>query len=530
MKKKELEEYFTSDKTSWFTLDDEENKVWDRSRVSEFWERIRKYKVKKKDFNFSYYVFPDFEFEREGEYLKKNPVKKGNKKTESNEIDDEFDFFTKTGYDEKGFSEKVSFKGTVFLGNTSFYKYYFKEEVDFSHADFRGSIGFGDCVFFKDATFNNIITYEQFTLFDSIFHKKANFSFAEFCEFTFFNNNEFSRVNFFGVNFKEDVYVSDSVFKKKVSFMDGISEKNFRLNKLAFEEEIDFTNFTSLEETSFYNVLFGNDTSFDYAKVENKLKIQSSFFFKKCSFSHAKLNQLELIDLNHKIECDDFYYELHHEKAYISNLWKQLNNVSSSPKLFFDNVSFSAKTQFTRLNLKDIELYNCDVTLVSFSRCEWDVDNKRLVLKNENSNYRDSEIHYRQLKKVFDSEKNWEYSGYSYVSEMEMRKKRLWKEKKYADWLIYKFYSFFGGYTQNYLRPLFSLFILIVFSSVIYYFIDYNTLKAIQRGLKGAIPYLEIDTEKPFQGYWLIWKNIQLMLSGTFTAFFILALRKRFKQ
>ena len=111
-----------------------------------------------------------------------------------------------------------------------------------------------------------------------------------------------------------------------------------------------------------------------------------------------------------------------------------------------------------------------------------------------------------------------------------MRKKRLWKEKRFVDWVIYKFYDLFGGYTQDYIRPLLCLFILSGISTVIYYFMDYSVLKAFQRGVKGSIPYLQIDIEKPFYGYWLIWKNIQLVLSGTFIAFFILALRKRFKQ
>lgn len=152
------------------------------------------------------------------------------------------------------------------------------------------------------------------------------------------------------------------------------------------------------------------------------------------------------------------------------------------------------------------------------------------MLKNEEFSFTDSEEHYRQLKKNFDGMKNWELSGYAYVSEMEMRKRSLWKEKKYFEWVIYAFYGNFGGYTQNIKKPIISLFGLIVTFSVIYYFIDFNWLKAIQRGVKGAIPYIQIDTVNPFTGYWLILRNVEFLLGATFLTFFILALRKRFKQ
>ncbi|MBC8756389.1 hypothetical protein H2O64_17065 [Kordia sp. YSTF-M3] len=113
---------------------------------------------------------------------------------------------------------------------------------------------------------------------------------------------------------------------------------------------------------------------------------------------------------------------------------------------------------------------------------------------------------------------------------MEMRKRRLFLEKKYYQWFIYKFYDVFGGYTQDFKKPILSILCLILMFSGIYYFIDYDILKALQRGVKGALPYMEIDTKNPFEGYWLILRNIELVLGGTFLAFFVLALRKRFKQ
>ncbi len=281
----------------------------------------------------------------------------------------------------------------------------------------------------------------------------------------------------------------------------------------------------------FHKVVFIGKVNFDYSRIEEKILILSCSFFNRCTFINTKLRKLNLEDLNKPIakeEYEPFFFT--YKENLSDELIEKIKAPFLPPNLVFDSISFDSETLFTRMDLREVEFYNCDVSNIKFSRCDWNTNKKRLVLRKEELDYRDSEAHYRQLKKNFDSEKNWELSGYSYVSEMQMRKKRLWKEKRFVDWVIYKFYDLFGGYTQDYIRPLLCLFILSGISTVIYYFMDYSVLKAFQRGVKGSIPYLQIDIEKPFYGYWLIWKNIQLVLSGTFIAFFILALRKRFKQ
>ena len=59
MKPKELEEYFKSDKSDWYHIDSEGYKEWDTKKVKEFWKRIRS----KKNNNYSYYIFPEFELD-----------------------------------------------------------------------------------------------------------------------------------------------------------------------------------------------------------------------------------------------------------------------------------------------------------------------------------------------------------------------------------------------------------------------------------------------------------------------------------
>ncbi|MCF2873349.1 MULTISPECIES: pentapeptide repeat-containing protein [unclassified Tenacibaculum] len=516
MKKKELEEYFKSNKEDWYKTDEKGDKNWDFEKVSEFWQRIRDHKISKGDYDFSDYIFPEFE-DLDKEKIEKDLLG--------------INFSINIRETKTIFLKKTNFFNAVFLGNTTFTNYLFEEKVDFSKAVFCEHVDITDCIFNKRVGFNHSIFHEGLGLTYSEFKSKISFSYVEFKEYVVFNNNIFNELYLWGVNFKKTAYLLNLIINNDAVFGQNVFEEEVNFNDILFKKNVDFSGVVSELKVVFHKVVFIGKVNFDYSRIKEKLQILSCSFFNRCTFINTKLRNLNLEDLNKSITKEEYAHFFFTYKENLSDeLLEEFRGPFLPPNLIFDSISFDSETLFTRMDLRGVEFYNCDISNIKFSRCDWNIDKKRLVLKNEIKNHRDSEAHYRQLKKNFDSEKNWELSGYSYVSEMEMRKKRLWKEKKYVDWFIYKFYDFFGGYTQDYVRPLFCLFLLLIVSSIIYFFIDYNLLKAIQRGLKGSIPYLQIDIEKPFKGYWLIWKNIQLMLSGTFIAFFILALRKRFKQ
>lgn len=276
---------------------------------------------------------------------------------------------------------------------------------------------------------------------------------------------------------------------------------------MIFNHKVSFKDAIFLGETYFEFIVFNQSVNFRNSTFKNELLIRGSKFYDNVFFLNAKFEQIKVIDI---------------EKA---------NGI------FFHSHNFTDGAFFQRVNLTTTSFFQCDLTHITFKECDWG-NHSRIRLYDEKdklSDHRDIkglEELYRQLKRKFDSNKDWELSGKAYVSEMEMRKKRLWKQGNYYHWFIYWFYGFFGGYTQNLLKPILSMIALVILFSGIYYFIDYDILYALQRGTKGALPYLSIDIAKDnqFNGYWLIARNIELILGGTFLSFFILALRKRFKQ
>ena len=188
-----------------------------------------------------------------------------------------------------------------------------------------------------------------------------------------------------------------------------------------------------------------------------------------------------------------------------------------------------------------VQFINSDLIHPNFYSCEWNSSN-RLIIFNESDYFKGiSELNelenlYRQLKSNFQNSRDWELSGKAYVSELTIRKKRLYLEKKFFSWFLYSFYDKFGGFTQNYLRPfLWYVGFTFIFFPLLYFIIEititdlggYTILSnSYIKSFAASIPF--INTDIIYQNWWV--QSFQIVFSTILIAFFILALRKRFKQ
>lgn len=326
-----------------------------------------------------------------------------------------------------------------------------------------------------------------------------------------------------------------------------------------FKKSIYFNNCTFLGYTDFQNVNFEQNARFTSVNFCHETNFNFAIFNEDSSFSRCKYNGIAIY-FKTKFNKETYFYKTQFisevyfiQTEFNTAIFKQIfigenellfekiiNN--SFPSVTFIDSRLNSNVVFRKIDMRPISFIKTDIGNVKFLHCVWLGEN-RIKLNSENHTnndslfredimitYSDLEDTYRQLKKNFDFTKNWELSGYAYVSEMHMREKRLWNEENYYYWFLYWFYGYFSGYTQDVKKPILSLVGLISIFSLLFYFIDQDMTSAIQRSFKGAIPYFEIGIEKPFEGYWLVLKNIETVLGGTFLAFFILALRKRFKQ
>lgn len=468
-----VKDYFKEDKIDWFE-EKEEKKEWDSDKVKQFWQLIRKYVMpngkKNQLLDFSFFIFPVSEFSIFDRVFY-NILDKSSS----------MDFWHNV--DDKEFKEVVNFTSAIFLQFIPFYEVNFKKAVDFSHVNFSN-------VKFDDVKFNDDV----------------KFAAASFLEKSSFSEVEFSKeVDFMLVSFSERITFFSCYFRKRVIFYATRFSKDSEFNYCHFLESVDFS-----------QSVFKNASTFRRG------------FFKKANFSFTFFEDVSFIRLNKK------------------------DNYTESPILFFQDVFFNENTIFQNTNLDQLTLINCDVINVTFSRCKWNDKTSRIKLKNDLSGeylsrqtrieqFIDAENHYRQLKKNFDTSKNWELSGKAYVSEMEMRKYRLLLEKNYLQWTIYWFYSTLGGYTQNFIRPLIILLSSIVIFAGIYFYLDFpnhfsfwniqsviesSISESFQKSFDAAFPFFKPVHE--YQYWWI--RYFQTFFCGTLLTFFILALRKRFKQ
>ncbi|MEM9685549.1 MAG: hypothetical protein AAF934_01335, partial [Bacteroidota bacterium] len=141
--------------------------------------------------------------------------------------------------------------------------------------------------------------------------------------------------------------------------------------------------------------------------------------------------------------------------------------------------------------------------------------------------------------KNFDSNKDWELSGKSFRSELLMRRyglhqsfRRKWYKhlfifnSHFYEWFFYWVYGRFSGFTQSIVTPFVLFIAVIVIFTVGYYYESSSFWDSLQKSLVAALPLFK--TELTYSNWWV--KSSETFICSILLVFFILSLRKRFKQ
>lgn len=474
----DLDKYFKSDKSDWFVVDEKRNKNWDESLVNDFWDKIRTYKTSKNDYDFKGYVFPKF-------------IQKFTKKGKSLNFD---------------------------------WNFWRKGEI----ARFGVDILFDDAVFLDDVFLNNVLFLKNTFFMTTKFEGKVFLTNSEFDNYISFNFSEFKgHVNFNSCIFKNGIEIQDVNFIKNVDFSGCKFSSNAIYRNTIFNEEVKW-NYTEFNKsTSFYEVRFLAESQFIGTSFLGNTYFDHSEFT-NCTFNKIKTAHYEL--LFNSIKLDE------------------------GSNLIFRNCHLGSKVEFRRCKMKEIGFLTSNIQDTRFLNCDWYIKN-RIIVKNEkilkndkinkDFNLKDIENTYRQLKKNFDYNKNWHLSGNAFVSEMVWRKAIFKNEKKWLDFFIYWLYGVFGGYTQDYKRSIKWFFLCSLLVFPLFYFVEYNfwygdswgcsfidavefnsVNNSFEKSISASLPFLKTDLE--YLSWWS--KSFQTIISSILLTFFILALRKQFKQ
>lgn len=412
----------------------------------------------------------------------------------------------------------------------------FTDETYFKNLELR-KIEFSNCKFQKKISFSSF-KLDSLEISSSIFGEGLSIY-----------DSTLSSLKFNDLKIFESIYITNSIFDKKL-YIDNISlvdtvyfgDCYFSTQEKGFFNSIRRIDLQSMNY-QWYSIIENIKAEFQKKNSKNdQSNIFSSFILTLnkeniINYIEEEISSGRKSNLNKKtlIEKVHVYYDL----KYV--------NYKEAPEINFKNVVVTEPLTFHGLNLKKFSFSNSEIEKMKFTDCEWNIKD-RLLLPTEYIS--EAEDQYRQLKRMFSKNQDWEMSGLAYISEMEMRKKRLGYEidddrrhlfryilryftKKSLEYIVYFIYGSIGGYAQNFSKPL-SAFLISTFIGfpLIYLFAETNSTgiydlpESLQKSISNAFPIIRSELE--YQ-YWSL-KAFQTIFSSILLAFIILGLRKRFKQ
>lgn len=364
---------------------------------------------------------------------------------------------------------------------------------------FLGNVCFLNSTFLGDADFGRVVFSKGVNFMGSKFLGEANFM-----DSTFGNTKE-GHTSFTGATFNNDAKFSDSVFLGNVSFWQSIFLRGAYFSRSKFFGWVNFcvATFSSNYKTRFEKVEFNG-----FDKVNNKVlpaNFENIVFPETVLFRKTDLSPVSFLDSNiENAQFDECMF-----------LVEQPENRSWVHR-FFD-----------------------------FRKVLW--DEKAILNKDEvlSDDYGKVETLYRQFKKNFDNKKDYHMADDFYAGEMEMRLKKLEKEKgvnsaiaKGGTRHFLQIYKYISGFNNNPLHPVLWLFIfLVAFFSFGLTFLQgeegfwLSVFKSIHWAGTGLVPLLSFPVEiKELTRIQAGLYYLETILSSILWFFLTLSLRRKFKR
>lgn len=309
--------YFHDDKQSWYTKDSFGNKIWKTELVQAFWREIRNKKIAKNDFDFSNFIFPEFE-----EFESSIAKEMGTGDEKKYRLKKNWNFWPVD--QDIAFCSEANFRGAIFIGKSNFVAVSFMEGANFIEAIFHGPAKFNlsnfdngnffrtyfhDGVFFNHANFQNGASFR-----DACFKKRCYIEYVTFRNIhgdTSFNGTSFEDVvSFNGTQFDNETYFSGTVFKNIAVFY-GVTGNtlHFDFIKIGQQSLLDFSmlDLKILKMTTVQNIsavirftdskindkFILNDTALGTSELNNfDISLCSEIIIKSSSFLKTMFNNI----------------------------------------------------------------------------------------------------------------------------------------------------------------------------------------------------------------------------------------------
>jgi len=358
----------------------------------------------------------------------------------------------------------------------------------------------------------------------AVFQAEADFSRRTFQEMVTFVNATFQGVALFDAAvFRTRVFFGSTTFEDKASFFRAVFENEAIFFAAVFQKKVSFQVTTFKGVTKFWDATFHDIVNFRGATIEGALEIDEGN--------------------NHKI--------------------------FSKEEVDFSSVRFSKpeKVSIRKVDLSKFRLLGTDLRKVQFVDVDWGRKGVRNWIYDEMMPDRGTNkfdypliaLLYKKLRANYEENLNYPEAGDFHVGEMQC------KRRSYKTWFgrhlsLTAWYKYVSNYGESYRRPLFFwiLPILVVFPilfmylgiegvnhSASTYLIDYDLdlisfllnkpawekdyLKAFVYSL-SVFSLVREKQYRPIDNWGHFWMVSESILSPVLIAFFLLALRRRFRR
>ncbi len=410
---------------------------------------------------------------------------------------------------------KLAFEAHRKKQGDNFSYFVFPEEINFEGKKFQEEVNFYSATFSQTARFSNAIFFKRADFSKTTFTKKAFFNWVNFVEHASFGQTDFTgEAYFLGATFSQGVDFLGAKFTDNALFLD-----------VTFNNTANFSNANFAQIVDFSRAIFSEGTDFEGTDFRTGcVKFLSSTFKGRSLFTSKKESDL-MFPIFSAVQEVDF------------------RSVSIDPP---DSVTFIEadlrKCLFLKTNLQKVNFFGVDWPYIKKGRFGVYDEKKIGEEKREDRPIFLAHVEslYRQLKKNYEDNRDYERAGHFHYGEKEMRRKNT--KTTFGLKFLLILYKWLSGYGESFLHPLFWIGILLCLSMIAYLSFGISPkggprlifknpgdwLQALHYSFR-VMTLLRPDDLTPIGGGKVI-HTIQSILGPLFIALLALAVRQKLKR
>jgi uncharacterized protein YjbI with pentapeptide repeats len=336
----------------------------------------------------------------------------------------------------------AAYNGRKFAAHCIFHGATFTQRADFGLATFTQDAGFHEATFTQDADFRGATFTQDAGFRGARFAQDADFRWATFTQHADFDEATFTQdADFNLATFSKDAYFFEATFAQDADFNLATFAKDAHFYKATFAKDADFSGAAFAGSAGFSHAVFTGAAHFAPSAEEEEEA-------KPCEFKDSAFFQ----DARFQDYAD-----------FRGPVFGEPGNSTARPVFSLARFERPERVTFYKTWLGQTLFVNCDVSKLSFSNVEWGRDGERVRLYEETvalddeteeplrppvgsrdeRNYRLIAETYHQLKNNYDSRGDpWTANDFHY-GEMEMlRRSSRWPRIGLT--ALYKYASEYG--------------------------------------------------------------------------------------